>query len=496
MSIAPGTERAGLRFLRRLGAGAMGEVWEAEQLDLCRRVAVKCIAGHLAADVKNLVRFEREAQAIARVNSPHVVSVHALHRGDGEHLLVMELIAGGCTLRRAIGAPVDWLLATSAIRHLAEGLAAAHGAGVVHRDVKPDNVLLTPDGIAKLADFGLSRLSDGSQLTRSGASLGTPAYMAPEVWDGQVADAASDLYSLGATWYHLLTGFPPIPGGSLAELAINHQRHEPQPLAGVVAGLPQRIADLVHACLAKSPGQRPHSARALADALLALADEGIHLRRTVPELVRIIPLEPPAANNSLIAQMPTALHGDTCVGATPVSRSSPAPLAATLITPSPSSPSPTPPQKITLKAASSFRISSKQGFLFLTVILIVIGISLMTQTWNTSAITPEEARTAEKLQHILGLVRDQRWTTARQAIETFERSAISDADRHQAKNVRDSFEKTARTRVEQHLTKAVEMVGIGKISEARLTLEQAKEPAASCGWSDRVETALAKLPAP
>ena len=472
----------------------MGEVWEAEQLDLCRRVAVKCIAGHLVADPTHVVRFEREAQAIARVNSPHVVSVHALHRDDGEHLLVMELIPGGCTLRRAIGTPVDWLLATSAIRHLAEGLAAAHGAGVVHRDVKPDNVLLTPNGIAKLADFGLSRLLDGSQLTRSGASLGTPAYMAPEVWDGHVAEAASDLYSLGATWYHLLTGTPPIPGASLAELAMNRQRHEPLPLPGLVPGLPQRIADLVHACLSKRPDQRPPSARALADALTALADEGIHLRRTVPELVRHAPAETAHPDHGTPAGLPTALQGDTSEGAQPASRTPSAPLAPTLI-------SPTPPRPATMPGATpapvpAHRNPFRRNLMIAALILAVGCILVVTPPWTKPATRSEDSTTTEQLQHILGLVRDQRWSDARQAIEIYERSSISTAERQQAATVRTGFEEAARKRVEQHLATAVELVSAGRTADARLVLEQAREPAASCGWSDRLATALGKLPAP
>ena len=131
--------------------------------------------------------------------------------------------------------------------------------------------------------------------------------------------------------------------------------------------------------------------------------------------------------------------------------------------------------------------------MFAALTLIVFGI-VWKYGWTTPAIAPENIRTTEQLQNILDLVRDQRWTTARQAIETYEKSALSDSERQQAADVRTRFEKSARTRVEQALATAVELVGAGRITDARLVLEQAKEPAAACGWNDRLATALSKLP--
>lgn len=495
MTLIPGTEQSGLRFLRRLGAGAMGEVWEAEQLDLRRRVAVKRIALHLAQDPLHLARFEREAQAIARVNSPHVVCVYSLQRHEHEHLLVMELIPGGCTLRRAIGTPVDWLLATSVIHQIAKGLAIVHDAGVIHRDVKPDNILLTPDGIAKIADFGLSRFLDGSQLTHSSSTLGTPAYMAPEVWHGNSANAASDLYSLGATWYHLITGVPPIPGGTIAELAINHLRHTPESLHTLFSEIPQSIANLVHACLAKQPELRPSSAHALVNDLLALTTQGIHLHHTVPQLVRTSQHESISQrfelnqDNQSVISMSLQLDADEKIASSPsvmpcVVESK---LAQTPITPH-------------IKAKPLHLYSYVIMVMAIVLLFTITGTLLFTRPATTSApsaplATPESDHT-QRLQSVLDLARENRWLDARIAVEIYQRTADNGVQQRQASAIRYRFEAAARMRVEHALTSALTLAGENRHAEARILLEQAQEPAVSCGLSERIASELSKLPPP
>ena len=197
--LTPGTVIGPLRIIRLLGRGGMGEVYEAEQVALRRRVAVKRISEHLIEHPDALKRFEREAQTIALVHGEHVVGVHEFGRyadpsGQLHMLLVLELVEGGLSLRRVLDAgPIAWPEATSAIRQAAEGLAQAQEVGVVHRDIKPDNLLLTRRGVVKLTDFGLAKSLDSTGLSLGGTLLGTPAYLAPEVCAGAVADARAEL---------------------------------------------------------------------------------------------------------------------------------------------------------------------------------------------------------------------------------------------------------------------------------------------------------------
>ncbi len=293
--LQPGVILGGIRIDSLLGRGAMGEVYLAQQVSLKRPVAVKRIAEHLLGNEDAIGRFAREAQCVARIQSPHVVAVHDFMRvkddqGVEHGLLVMELVDGGSSLRALLanrGQSFDWRTASALILHAAEGLAAAAEHGVVHRDIKPDNIMVTRKGVAKLADFGLAKSVDSSAMTLEGTVMGTPLYLPPEACRGHAVDARGDLYSLGCTWFHLLAGRPPFQAASTVALLRAHLDDAPPDLRSLAPSVPEAIAALVHRLLAKDPAQRLPSAQALVDELHALAAQGITLPRTVPEIFAV-----------------------------------------------------------------------------------------------------------------------------------------------------------------------------------------------------------------
>lgn len=293
--LQPGIILGGIRIDSLLGRGAMGEVYLGQQMSLKRPVAVKRIAEHLLGNEEAIGRFAREAQCVARIQSPHVVAVHDFMRvkddQGGEHaLLVMELVDGGSSLRALLatrGQSFDWRTASALILHAAEGLAAAAEHGVVHRDIKPDNIMVTRKGVAKLADFGLAKSVDSSAMTLEGTVMGTPLYLPPEACRGHAVDARGDLYSLGCTWFHLLAGRPPFQAASTVALLRAHLDDMPPDLRSLAPNVPEAIAALVHRLLAKDPAQRLPSAQALVDEMHALAAQGFTLPRTVAEVFTV-----------------------------------------------------------------------------------------------------------------------------------------------------------------------------------------------------------------
>jgi serine/threonine-protein kinase len=288
--IPNGTRIGGLLIEGLLGRGAMGEVYLATQVSLKRPVAVKRIAEHLANDVDNVARFEREAQCIARIQAPNVVGVYEFGQyadggGNAHYLLVMELVEGGASLKKYMTEPLDWRLASSVALQAAEGLAAAAEQGVVHRDIKPDNIMMTKKGVAKLTDFGLAKAVDSTSMTMGGTLLGTPSYMPPEACRGEPTDFRGDLYSLGATWFHMLAGRTPFKAENTMAMLRAHLDEPVPDIALLNPSVPEPIAALVRRCLAKRPDDRPASAQQLANELIALVGQGLHIPHTVPELV-------------------------------------------------------------------------------------------------------------------------------------------------------------------------------------------------------------------
>jgi tRNA A-37 threonylcarbamoyl transferase component Bud32 len=257
------------RLVRRIGAGGMGEVWEADDVVLGRRVALKVLVQELADDERATRRFVREARATARLTHPSVARVYDFGRDGGVPYLVMELLEGDTLADRLAGGPLPPGEAARICAAVADALDAAHGRGIVHRDVKPGNVLLTPAGEVKVMDFGIAAAADGTHSTTGSGVYGTAAYISPERAAGQQARPASDVYSLGAVLYELLTGRPPFLGDSPMTVIRAHMHQRPWPVRELAPWVPARLADACEAALAKDPAHRPSSAAALAMRLRA-----------------------------------------------------------------------------------------------------------------------------------------------------------------------------------------------------------------------------------
>ena len=258
------------RLEGRLGFGGMSTVHLALDLRLERQVAVKLLAEHLADDPTFVSRFQREAQAAARLVHPNIVQIFdsGLDEASGRHFIVMEYIEGqSCAeiLRDDGWVEVDE--AVSIIEQACEGLDYAHRHGVVHRDVKPGNLLRAREGEVKLADFGIAKATEQSSITQVGSVLGTAAYLAPEQARGEEAGPRADLYALGVVAYQLISGRLPYEATSLTELALKQQREEPAMLDTLVAAVGPELADAVAIALALDPRDRYQTAREMGRAI-------------------------------------------------------------------------------------------------------------------------------------------------------------------------------------------------------------------------------------
>jgi serine/threonine protein kinase len=256
------------RIERPLGHGAMSTVDLARDLELDREVALKRLAENLSRDDELRARFQREARLAARLAHPNVVRIYDVGEDeDGRPFIAMEYVEGE-TLAELVArrGPLPAQEVTQLGVQIARALAAAHEAGLVHRDVKPQNLLLQNDGVLKLGDFGVAFGLEGTRLTMAGTVLGTAAYLAPEQARGEEVTAAADVYGAGAVLYELLTGRPPRNASSLAELA------EPASIAAP-RDAPPELAGIVLRCLAAEPAGRPESAAELACELAATLPE-------------------------------------------------------------------------------------------------------------------------------------------------------------------------------------------------------------------------------
>lgn len=281
-----GTTLKDYRVLRRLGRGAMAEVYLAEQQSLDRQVALKVLNQDLAQDASYVERFQQEAKAAAALVHSGIVQIYEVGQAEGCYFIAQEYVAGknlGELVERE--GPLAAERAIDILRQAAAALDRAAMRGIVHRDIKPENLMLASSGEVKIADFGLARISQGaeSKLTQVGQTMGTPLYMSPEQIEGRPLDSRSDLYSLGVTAYHLLAGEAPFRGETPLAVAVQHLNSEPPSLDESRLDLPVELSQLVHALLAKDPKDRPGSPAEVLATLTALANGSVAHGVHVPE---------------------------------------------------------------------------------------------------------------------------------------------------------------------------------------------------------------------
>jgi membrane-associated phospholipid phosphatase len=277
------------KVLERIGGGAMGEIFLAHDTRLERRVALKVLPPESVSNQERLQRFRTEARAAAAMNHPNIVTIHGVEETDGIHFLAMELVEGR-TLREVIphgGLPFEEFLRIAA--QLTEAVATAHAAGITHRDLKPDNVMITQTGRVKVLDFGLAKLMDeprptdfegatlvdappppDDRLTSDGMLIGTIPYMSPEHVTGRHIDHRSDIFSLGIILSEMLTGERPFRGRNPAAVMASILREQPKPIASLRPDVPEHLALAIALCLEKDPAERLQSAESLYEQLRIL----------------------------------------------------------------------------------------------------------------------------------------------------------------------------------------------------------------------------------
>jgi tetratricopeptide (TPR) repeat protein/tRNA A-37 threonylcarbamoyl transferase component Bud32/TolB-like protein len=262
------------RIVARIGAGGMGEVYEADDLELPRKVALKFLAPTLSDDRRLRQRFMREAEAISSLDHPHICTIYeagetedglmyiamAYYRGE---TLKKRLARGGLTLADAVAYGVA----------VADGMDKAHRNGILHRDLKPGNVVVTEDGVVKILDFGLAKLPDRTQMTRTGVAVGTLAYTSPEQARGQSLDVRSDVYSLGIVLYQMITGVSPFAADTAAATLQRVLGETPPPMRRIRSGIPERLESLIERSMSKDPDLRPSSMAEVRDELLEVLGE-------------------------------------------------------------------------------------------------------------------------------------------------------------------------------------------------------------------------------
>ena len=282
-------------LVRPLGHGAMATVDLARDVELDRPVALKRLAENLARDDDLRRRFVREARLAARLAHPNVVRVFDVGEDDGRPFIAMEYVEGE-TLAELVArrGPLAASEAASLGVQVCAALAAAHAAGLVHRDVKPQNLLLSRDGVLKLGDFGIAVGHEGTRLTLEGTVLGTAGYLAPEQARGEQVTAAADIYAVGAVLYELLTGEPPRSISTLAELGAE-DGFDPPDVAARAPSAPPDLVATVAECLSVRPEDRPRSAAALARRLAPVAAEA----QTLPP-----PADPSQRATEILASPP------------------------------------------------------------------------------------------------------------------------------------------------------------------------------------------------
>ncbi len=266
------------RILRTLGSGGMAQVYLAEQTSLKRNVAIKVMRSDFGSDDTHRKRFEHEARAAAGLNHPNIVQVFAVGEEENIQYIAQEYVQGA-NLRQYLQKkkPPTAHVAMHLMKQVSSALHAAHQAGIVHRDIKPENIMVTRRMVAKVTDFGLAQLTLGGErvnLTQMGVTMGTPLYMSPEQVNGASVDARSDLYSMGVTFYHLLSGSPPFRAATAFALAYKHLNEDAPPLQDLRPDLPPSLINVVHRLMSKDPAERFQDARAVLTELKRIEKSG------------------------------------------------------------------------------------------------------------------------------------------------------------------------------------------------------------------------------
>lgn len=284
MSLTAGSLLGPYHILAPLGAGGMGEVYRAHDTRLHREVAIKILPPSLATDPASLARFEREAQAVAALSHPNILSIHDAGQVNGVAYAVTELLQGRNLREALVDGPLPPRKGLEIALQIAHGLGAAHEKGIVHRDLKPENIFVTSDGRVKILDFGLAQvavaMADSQHTTVAmsptpgtapGMVVGTVGYMAPEQVRGQAVDGRTDIFAFGALLYEMLSGQRAFTGETPADTMSAILRSDPPELATLQPDVPLAVDRIVRRCLEKQPAERFQSARDLGFALDALS---------------------------------------------------------------------------------------------------------------------------------------------------------------------------------------------------------------------------------
>ena len=273
-----GREIGDYQIFRRLGRGGMADVYLAKQISLDRNVALKVLKAELAKDESYVQRFRQEAQAAARLRQANIVQIYEVGELEGYYYISQEYVQGrNLSQYLSRHGAVEPVMAINVLRQCGLALQESGKHSVIHRDIKPDNIMLSTNGEVKITDFGLARVNDDASkqgLTQVGVTMGTPLYMSPEQVEGADVDQRSDIYSLGVTAYHMLAGHPPFDGENALSIAVQHVKDEPISLASLRPDVSQELCDVVAQMMFKKRAERPADARQLLKLLRKIKVDG------------------------------------------------------------------------------------------------------------------------------------------------------------------------------------------------------------------------------
>ena len=294
-------ELGSYRLIDKLGAGGMGEVWRAEDSKLLRQVAIKILPEQLARDSEWKERFLREARNVAQLNHPNIATIYGIDQQGETLFIAMELIEGEALSSMIARGPMVPADAVRVAAHVADGLGEAHEKGIIHRDIKPDNILVSKK-VVKILDFGIAKQIGGTAdpgLTQGGMVMGTPHYMSPEQALGRNVDARTDIFSLGTVLYEMLSGVKPFNGDAATQVLLQIVMQEPRDIALAAFGITPALAGIVRRCMAKQVDARFQSCVELREALVAsLREDPSRSRESqVPTLGRRM-TPPPSAERA------------------------------------------------------------------------------------------------------------------------------------------------------------------------------------------------------